>query len=111
MIGGSWGVGLGSSPHACQSMSNNTPGRVAVHWSSYGTGRAPHVRLPGVRAGLTAAARLLFAAERAGYFGFRGAGIDIGDTAIRAVGGEEAFGFLDVERKDRGLEAGGSVPR
>lgn len=32
----------------------------------YGPGRAPHVRLPGVRAGLAVAARVLFAAERAG---------------------------------------------
>src|SRR6187200_1416036 len=49
-----------------------------------GVGGAAHVGLPGVGAGLAAAAGLLFAPEGATDFGAAGADVDVGDAAVRA---------------------------
>src|SRR6266403_29498 len=68
---------------------------------------APHVRLPGIRARLPAAARVFLAAEGAADFGPRSAEIDVGDTAIAAVGGEEALRHLQSVGEDRRRQAVG----
>jgi hypothetical protein len=52
-------------------------------------GRAAHVALPGVGAGLAAAAGLLLAAERAADLGARRADVDVGDAAVGAGGRHE----------------------
>src|SRR5690606_31671521 len=71
-----------------------------------GVGSAAHVSLPGVRAGLPAAARLLLAAKGAADLGARSADIDVGDTAVRALRREESLRFRDVAREDRRGQAG-----
>ena len=57
-----------------------------------GVGLAAHVGLPGVGAALAAAAGLLLAAEGAADLGAAGAGVDVGDAAVAARGGEEELG-------------------
>src|SRR5690606_18362078 len=56
-------------------------------------GGPAHIGLPGVRAGFPSTAGLLLPAERAADLRARGADIDIGDSAIRAVHGEESLRF------------------
>src|SRR5689334_21351761 len=65
-----------------------------------GVGGAPHVGLPRIRTRLTAAARLLLAAECPADLGARGADVDVGDTAVRTVCGHEALGLTDVRGED-----------
>src|SRR5262245_40152563 len=50
-----------------------------------------HVGLPGVRAGLAAAAGLFLAAEGAADFGARRADVHVGDAAIGSAGREESL--------------------
>src|SRR5262249_8531667 len=69
-------------------------------------GGAAHVSLPGIGAGFTAAAALLFAAERAANLGSSRPDVDIGDAAVRAGGGYKPLRLAHIERKDRRGEAG-----
>src|SRR5882757_2210255 len=59
-------------------------------------GLAPHVRFPGVRAGLAAAAGVLLAAEGAADLSAGGSEIDVGNTAVAAIGGKELLGDLQA---------------
>src|SRR5690606_13309871 len=70
-----------------------------------GVGGAPHVVLPGIRAGLAAAAGFFLAAERAADLGARGADVDVGDAAVRAGGRQEGLGFAQVVGEDRRRQA------
>src|SRR5215218_8642780 len=63
-------------------------------------GRAAHVALPRVGAGLASPTGLLLAAERAADLGARRPDVDIGDAAVRAVGGEEALRLALVAGED-----------
>src|SRR5690606_23036842 len=54
-----------------------------------GRSLAPHVRLPGVGAGLAAAPGVLLPSEGAPDFRTRGADVDVGDPAVGAGGGQE----------------------
>src|SRR3954449_177341 len=63
-------------------------------------GRAAHVALPRVGAGLASAAGLLLAAEGAADLGARRPDVDVGDAAVRAVGGEKALGLGLVAGED-----------
>src|SRR5262245_45098157 len=49
-------------------------------------GLPAHVRFPGVGARFAAATRFLFTAEGTADFGTRGADIDVGNTAVAALG-------------------------
>ena len=94
MCDGKWkGKAEGPWPSACDSLGPRRSGvDVELHALGQRQGRAvvdrvggaAHVGLPGVRAGLAAAAGLLLAAEGAADLGARGADIDVGDAAIRA---------------------------
>src|SRR6185437_3263915 len=72
-------------------------------------GRAAHVRLPRVRAGLAAAAGLLLATERATDLGAGWTDVDVGDAAVRTVRRGEPLGLADVEREDRRRQALGHL--
>jgi two-component system sensor histidine kinase PhoQ len=63
-----------------------------------GVGLPAHVGLPGVRAGLAAAAGVLLAAEGAADLGARGADVHVGDAAVAAAGGQEPLGVLQAGR-------------
>ena len=56
-----------------------------------GVGRAAHVRLPRIGAGLAAAAGVLLAAEGAADLGAGGADVDVGDAAVGAGRAQEAL--------------------
>ena len=75
-------------------MSNVTP-------CASGAGDAAHIGLPGIRAGLAAAARLLLAPEGAADLGAGGADVDIGNAAVRSDGGDELFHLAHVGGEDR----------
>ena len=68
-------------------------------------GGAAHIGLPGVGAGLAAAAGFLLAAEGAADLGARGADVDVGDAAVGAVGRQEALGLAQVGGEDRRRQA------
>src|SRR5215469_14661459 len=73
-------------------------------------GLAAHVGLPGVRAGLAAAAGVLLSTERATDLGSRGTEIDVGDAAVAARGGEESLCALQaIGEQRRGQAVGRSV--
>ena len=74
-----------------------------------GVGGAAHVLLPGVGAGFAAAAGFFFAAEGSADLCAGGADVDVGDAAVGAGGGEEVFGFAEVQGEDGGGEALGDV--
>src|SRR2546430_747818 len=73
-------------------------------------GLAAHVGLPGVRAGLTAPARILLAAEGAADFRAGRADIDVGDAAIAARPREKQLRVSQTIGEQGGGQAvGGSV--
>ena len=59
-------------------------------------GLPAHVYLPGIGAGFAASAGFLFASEGPADFGSRGADVHVGNAAIGAGLGKEAFGFLSI---------------
>src|SRR5688572_8232385 len=65
-----------------------------------GIGGAAHVGLPGIRAGLTAAAGFLLAAERAADLGAARADVDVDDAAVAAAPRHEALGLANVVGED-----------
>ena len=88
------------------SMSNSMPwasGSVAAPVD--GVGLAAHVGLPGIRAGLAAAAGVLLAAEGAADLGARGAEVDVGDAAVAAGGRQERFRVLQPVGEQRRRQA------
>src|SRR5688572_29757087 len=65
------------------------------------TGLPPHVGLPGIAAGLAAAAGFLLAAERAADLGAAGADVDVGNAAVAASRREERLGILKTVGENR----------
>ena len=68
-------------------------------------GLAAHVRLPGVRARLAAAAGVLLAAERAADLGAGRADVDVRDAAVAARRRQETLGVLQPVGEDRRRQA------
>ena len=66
-----------------------------------GVGGAAHVGLPGIGAGLAAAAGFLLAAEGAADLGAGRADVDVGDAAVGAGRRDEALGLAQVVGEDR----------
>src|SRR6478736_3761309 len=63
--------------------------------------RTPHVRLPGVRSGLSTSPGLLLAPEGAADLRAGRAEVDVRDAAVRACGRDEPLGLADVQGEDR----------
>src|SRR5688500_12591260 len=86
---------------------------IAVHIEAYSLGQgqifapidgvrlAPHVGLPGIGAGLTAAAGVFLTAERAADFSSGSADVDVGDAAIAARGRQKSLRALHAVGKYR----------